>query len=81
MRQAHVAGEKLFVDYAGTTIDILNATTGEVHACHCSSQPSVRRATPTPRRRPRSRCPTGSDRTHARSHFFGGVPAMVVPTI
>jgi len=21
MRQAHVAGEKLFVDYAGTTID------------------------------------------------------------
>ena len=33
MRQAHVAGEKLFVDYAGTTIDIVDATTGEVHAC------------------------------------------------
>ena len=33
MRQAHVAGEKLFVDYAGTTIDIFDATTGEVHAC------------------------------------------------
>jgi transposase len=30
MRQAHVAGEKLFVDYAGTTIDIFDATTGEV---------------------------------------------------
>src|SRR5258707_14510076 len=33
MRQAHVAGEKLFVDYAGTTIDIVDAATGEVHAC------------------------------------------------
>ena len=33
MRQVHVAGEKLFVDYAGTTIDIFDALTGEVHAC------------------------------------------------
>ena len=33
MRQTHIAGEKLFVDYAGTTIDIYNAETGEVHAC------------------------------------------------
>src|SRR3977135_3579881 len=31
--QPHVAGEKLFVDYAGTTIDIVDAATGEVHAC------------------------------------------------
>src|SRR3979411_2715706 len=33
MRQAHVAGGKLCVDYAGTTIDIVDAATGEVHAC------------------------------------------------
>ena len=33
MRQVHVAGEKLFVDYAGTTIDIFDAETGEVHSC------------------------------------------------
>ena len=33
MRQAHVAGEKLFVDYAGTTIDVVDAATGEMHAC------------------------------------------------
>src|SRR6267154_2054894 len=33
MRQPHVASEKLFVDYAGTTIDIVDAATGEVHAC------------------------------------------------
>ncbi len=33
MRQTHVAGEKLFVDYAGTTLDIVDATTGEVRTC------------------------------------------------
>jgi transposase len=30
MRQSHVAGEKLFVDYAGTTLEVIDATTGEV---------------------------------------------------
>ena len=30
MRQSHVAGEKLFVDYAGTTLDVIDGTTGEV---------------------------------------------------
>ena len=30
MRQNHVAGEKLFVDYAGTTLDVIDGTTGEV---------------------------------------------------
>jgi len=32
MRQVHPAGERLFVDYAGHTINILDARTGEVHA-------------------------------------------------
>jgi transposase len=32
MRQTHVAGEKLFVDYAGTTLDVIDGTTGEVLA-------------------------------------------------
>ncbi len=31
MRQSHRAGEKLFVDYAGQTLPIVNAHTGEVH--------------------------------------------------
>src|SRR5499427_2359913 len=31
MRQTHRAGEKLFVDYAGQGIPIVNAQTGEVH--------------------------------------------------
>lgn len=30
MRQIHVAGEKLFIDYAGPTLPLINATTGEI---------------------------------------------------
>jgi transposase len=30
MRQTHVAGERMFVDYAGTTIDVIDGMTGEV---------------------------------------------------
>jgi transposase len=29
MRQSHVAGERLFVDYAGTTLEVIDASTGE----------------------------------------------------
>ena len=32
MRQVHVAGEKLFVDYAGQTVPIVDPTSGEVTA-------------------------------------------------
>lgn len=31
MRQHHVAGEKVFVDYAGSTIDVIDPRTGEAH--------------------------------------------------
>ena len=34
MRQTHLAGDKLFVDWAGDTVDIINPATGEVHAAH-----------------------------------------------
>jgi transposase len=30
MRQSHVAGERLFVDYAGTTLEVIDASTGQV---------------------------------------------------
>jgi transposase len=30
MRQIHIAGEKLFVDYAGSTVSIIEAATGEI---------------------------------------------------
>ena len=32
MRQDHRAGEKLFVDYAGQTVDIVNPDTGEIRS-------------------------------------------------
>jgi len=34
MRQTHVAGEKLFVDWAGDTIAVFDAATGEEHRAH-----------------------------------------------
>lgn len=34
MRQTHQAGEKLFVDWAGDTIPVVDPATGEVHAAH-----------------------------------------------
>src|SRR5262249_42529583 len=30
MRQSHVAGERLFVDYAGTTLEVIDPSTGEM---------------------------------------------------
>src|SRR5262245_35991059 len=30
MRQSHVAGERMFVDYAGTTLEVIDASTSEV---------------------------------------------------
>src|SRR5262249_57527474 len=78
MRQAHVAGEKVFVDYAGTTIDIFDATTGEVHACQLfvaalgASSYTYAEATAT------QSLPDWIG-SHTRAFaFFGGVPAMVV---
>ena len=32
MRQHHVAGEKMFVDYAGQTVELIDPDSGEVHA-------------------------------------------------
>ena len=33
MRQVHVAGERMFVDYAGSKLELVDETTGEVCAC------------------------------------------------
>ena len=69
MRQTHVAGERMFVDYAGTTIELVDSETGEVHACQlfvaALSASSLTYAEATPRRR----YPTGSGRTCGRSPF------------
>ena len=34
LRQKHLAGEKMFVDFAGQTVDIIDAITGEVSKAH-----------------------------------------------
>jgi len=33
MRQVHLAGEKLFVDYCGQTVAVIDKSTGEIHNC------------------------------------------------
>ena len=78
MRQTHIAGEKLFVDYAGTTIDIFDAETGEVHACQLfvaalgASSYTYAEAT-------RTQGLADWIGAHTRAFaFLGGVSAMVV---
>ena len=34
MRQTHVAGERLFVDYAGTTLEVIDGASGGVNLVH-----------------------------------------------
>ena len=79
MRHEHRAGEKLFVDYAGQTVEIINQKTGEIHNAQIFI--AVMGA---------SNC-TYADATlsqkvedwigsHVRAFaFFGGVPEVVVP--
>ena len=78
MRQSHVAGERMFVDYAGTTLEVIDGTTGEVMTAQLfvaalgASSYTYAEATWTQGL---------SDwiGSHTRAFaFFGGVPAMVV---
>ncbi|MCP5092481.1 MAG: IS21 family transposase [Gammaproteobacteria bacterium] len=78
MRQTHVAGDKMFVDYAGQTIEIMDGLTGEVHDAQLfvavlgASSYTYAEATLT------QTLPdwTGS---HCRAFaFFGGVTTQVV---
>lgn len=66
MRQVHVAGEKLFVDYSGKRPEIVDRETGEVTPWSSSSRCSGRRTTRTRRRRVRSAARTGSRATCGR---------------
>jgi transposase len=79
MRQAHVAGEKMFVDYAGTTAEVIDPLTGEIHAVQVfvatlgASSYSYAEATWT-----QSLADWIGAHTRAFA-YFGGVPAQVVP--
>ena len=88
MRQTHVGGEKVFVDFAGDTIDVNDPGTGEVRAVKLFVAASRRR---------RASGTTGASNytcaeavategledwigAHVRMFaFLGGVPKVVVP--
>ena len=79
MRQVHQAGDKLFVDYAGQTVPIIQGDTGEVRFAQIfvgvlgASNYIYAEATWT------QSLPDWLG-SHARAfQFFGGVPKLVVP--
>ncbi len=79
MRQTHLAGEKMFVDYCGPTMDVINPQTGEVRTAQifvsvlgASSYTFVEATW--------SQSLPDWIGSHVRAfNFFGGVPEVVVP--
>ena len=79
MRQIHKAGEKVFVDYVGPTIDIIDPDTGEIRSAQIfvgvlgASNYTYAEATWD------QRLPNWIS-SHVRMFaFFGGVPLLVIP--
>jgi transposase len=78
MRQSHAAGERMFVDYAGQTIDFMNGLTGEVVTCQLfvavlgASSYTYAEATLT------QSLPDWCSSHERAFKFFGGVPVQVV---
>jgi transposase len=79
MRQVHIGGEKLFVDYAGSTVPIVDPLTGEISAAQIFvatlGASSYTFACATPRQ-------TTADWIGAQVRaleYFGGVPKLIVP--
>jgi transposase len=79
MRQEHRAGEKLFVDYAGQTVPVIDPTTGEIRNAQIfiavlgASSYTYAEAT-------WSQSLADWIGSHVRAFaFFGGVPELIVP--
>jgi transposase len=79
MRQVHKAGEKMFVDYAGHTLSIVNPATGEIREAQIfvavlgASSYTFAEAT-------WSQALADWIGSHTRAlQFFGGVPQIIVP--
>jgi transposase len=79
MRQVHRAGEKMFVDYCGKTISVINAATGEVMQAQVFvavlgfSNYTFAEAT-------QSQKLADWVSSHTRAFaYFGGVPQLVIP--
>ena len=60
LRQKHLAGEKMFVDFAGQTVDIIDAATGQVSKAHIFILHWVPATIPMPRPLPAKIYPAGS---------------------
>jgi len=62
LRRVHLAGEKLFVDYSGHTLKVVDGLTGGCGACRSSSPCSApRTTTPAPRPASAKACRTGQE--------------------
>lgn len=79
MRQTHVAGERLFIDYAGQTVPVVNANTGEITQAQVfvavmgASNYTYACATP------RQSAADWIGAIIAALEFMGGVPRLIVP--
>jgi transposase len=79
MRQTHVPGEKMFVDYAGPTLPIVDPNTGEVRRAQIFvavmgySNYTYAEASWT------QTLPDWLGAHRRALHFFGGVPQLIVP--
>jgi transposase len=79
MRQTHRAGEKLFVDYAGQTVPVVDPATGQVRQAQIfvavlgASNYTYCEATWT------QTLPDWIAAHQRAFQFFGGVPALIVP--
>ena len=79
MRQTHKAGDKVFVDYAGPTIEIIDPDTGEIRKAQIfvgilgASNYTHAEATWT------QQLPDWIGSHRRMLEFFGGVPALIVP--
>ncbi len=79
MRQTHLAGERLFVDYAGQTVPIIDAATGEIRRAQIfvavlgASNYTYARATAT------QNAADWVGSIIAALEFIGGVPRLIVP--
>ena len=79
MRQRHVAGEQMFVDYAGTTLDVVCPKTGEVMAAQLFVA-TLGASNYTHVEASWTQSLPDWTASHVRAlEFFGGVPAQIVP--
>jgi len=79
MRQTHVAGEKLFVDWAGDTLEVVDGRTGEVRPAYLFLA-VLGASNYTYAEAAMSQDTPAFLAAHVRAfEFFGGVPQILVP--